>query len=225
MLTFESCQKSVLVVGDVMLDKYWHGATERISPEAPVPIVKVKANEARAGGAANVALNIAALKLSAKVLGVVGKDSEASELENLLTEKGVQSNFVVAPDQPTITKLRIMSRHQQLLRLDHEEMFSESSSKDLNQLTLADLEDAAAVVLSDYAKGSLQSVSELIAKLQTANIPVLVDPKGTDFGRYKGATLLTPNMSEFEAVVGACQSEDQVVERAMKLLDELALDA
>ena len=225
LLTFESCQKSVLVVGDVMLDKYWHGATERISPEAPVPIVKVKANEARAGGAANVALNIAALKLSAKVLGVVGKDVEASELGGLLTERGVQSNFVVASDQPTITKLRIMSRHQQLLRLDHEEQFSEGYAKDLNRLTLADLGNAAAVVLSDYAKGSLQSVSELIAELQTADLPVLVDPKGTDFGRYKGATLLTPNMSEFEAVVGVCQSEDQVVERAMKLLDELALDA
>lgn len=225
MLTFESCQKSVLVVGDVMLDKYWHGATERISPEAPVPIVKVKSNDARAGGAANVALNIAALKLSAKVLGVVGKDHEASELESLLSDKGVQSGFVVATDQPTITKLRIMSRHQQLLRLDHEEVFAPEYAQDLNRLTLQDLDNVATVVLSDYAKGSLQSVNVLITELRKSGLPVLVDPKGTDFSRYKGATLLTPNMSEFEAVVGSCTSEDEVVERAIRLLDELSLDA
>ena len=225
MLTFESCQKSVLVVGDVMLDKYWHGATERISPEAPVPIVKVKSNDARAGGAANVALNIAALKLSAKVLGVVGKDHEASELESLLSDKGVQSGFVVATDQPTITKLRIMSRHQQLLRLDHEEVFAPEYAQDLNRLTLQDLDNVATVVLSDYAKGSLQSVNELITELRKSGLPVLVDPKGTDFSRYIGATLLTPNMSEFEAVVGSCTSEDEVVERAIRLLDELSLDA
>lgn len=225
MLTFESCQKSVLVVGDVMLDKYWHGATERISPEAPVPIVKVKSNDARAGGAANVALNIAALKLSAKVLGVVGKDHEASELESLLSDKGVQSGFVVATDQPTITKLRIMSRHQQLLRLDHEELFAPEYAQDLNRLTLQDLDNVATVVLSDYAKGSLQSVNVLITELRKSGLPVLVDPKGTDFSRYKGATLLTPNMSEFEAVVGSCTSEDEVVERAIRLLDELSLDA
>ena len=225
MLTFESCQKSVLVVGDVMLDKYWHGATERISPEAPVPIVKVKSNDARAGGAANVALNIAALKLSAKVLGVVGKDHEASELESLLSDKGVQSGFVVAANQPTITKLRIMSRHQQLLRLDHEEVFAPEYAQDLNRLTLQDLDNVATVVLSDYAKGSLQSVNVLIAELRKSGLPVLVDPKGTDFGRYKGATLLTPNMSEFETVVGSCHSEDEVVERAVRLLDELSLDA
>lgn len=225
MLTFESCQKSVLVVGDVMLDKYWHGATERISPEAPVPIVKVKSNDARAGGAANVALNIAALKLSAKVLGVVGKDHEASELESLLSDKGVQSGFVVAANQPTITKLRIMSRHQQLLRLDHEEVFAPEYAQDLNRLTLQDLDNVATVVLSDYAKGSLQSVNVLISELRKSGLPVLVDPKGTDFSRYKGATLLTPNMSEFEAVVGSCTSEDEVVERAIRLLDELSLDA
>jgi len=225
LLTFESCQKSVLVVGDVMLDKYWHGATERISPEAPVPIVKVKSNDARAGGAANVALNIAALKLSAKVLGVVGKDHEASELESLLSDKGVQSGFVVATDQPTITKLRIMSRHQQLLRLDHEEVFAPEYAQDLNRLTLQDLDNVATVVLSDYAKGSLQSVNVLITELRKSGLPVLVDPKGTDFSRYKGATLLTPNMSEFEAVVGSCTSEDEVVERAIRLLDELSLDA
>lgn len=225
MLTFESCQKSVLVVGDVMLDKYWHGATERISPEAPVPIVKVKSNDARAGGAANVALNIAALKLSAKVLGVVGKDHEASELESLLSEKGVQSGFVVAANQPTITKLRIMSRHQQLLRLDHEEVFAPEYAQDLNRLTLQGLDNVATVVLSDYAKGSLQSVNVLIAELRKSGLPVLVDPKGTDFSRYKGATLLTPNMSEFETVVGSCHSEDEVVERAVRLLDELSLDA
>lgn len=225
MSIFKSCHKPVLVVGDVMLDKYWHGATERISPEAPVPIVKVKSNDARAGGAANVALNIAALKVPAKVLGIVGNDYEAQELRDLLAEKNVQADFVQASGQPTITKLRIMSRHQQLLRLDHEEVFNTSSARELNEQAVASITDAAVVVLSDYAKGSLFYIQELIAALKSEKVPVLVDPKGTDFYRYRGASLLTPNMAEFETVVGTCETEEAVVQKAMALLQELELEA
>lgn len=225
MLIFESCQQPVLVVGDVMLDKYWHGATERISPEAPVPIVKVKSSDTRAGGAANVGLNLAALKVPVCVLGIAGDDAESKELKSLLDQKGVASSFVDSEGLPTITKLRIMSRHQQLLRLDQEAFFSSVSAQNLNQATFKAAENASLVVLSDYAKGSLQNVSDLIRSLKAMGLSILVDPKGTDFSRYKGASLLTPNMSEFEAVVGACASEDAVVEKAVRLLNELELEA
>ena len=208
-----------------MLDKYWHGSTDRISPEAPVPIVKVKDVEARAGGAANVALNLAALRCNGTVMGITGQDAEAHELKEILTQKNVGTHFVTASEQPTISKLRIMSRHQQLLRLDQEETFDAQVALSLNEAAGRHFAEGAVVVLSDYAKGSLQHVQALIQQAKAQQCTVLVDPKGADFEKYTGASLLTPNMSEFEAVVGRCHSEEEVVEKGFALLKELKLDA
>ncbi|WP_028300890.1 bifunctional D-glycero-beta-D-manno-heptose-7-phosphate kinase/D-glycero-beta-D-manno-heptose 1-phosphate adenylyltransferase HldE [Oceanospirillum beijerinckii] len=225
MLTFEPTSNPILVIGDVMLDKYWHGSTDRISPEAPVPIVKVKDVDARAGGAANVALNLAALRCHATVMGIIGQDAEGHELSQLLAQKEVATHFVTAEHQPTISKLRIMSRHQQLLRLDQEERFDSQVALELNSAADQAFTPGSVVVLSDYAKGSLQHVQGLIQQANSQQCKVLVDPKGTDFGKYTGASLLTPNMSEFEAVVGRCHSEDEVIEKGFALLQELQLEA
>lgn len=225
MLTFEPTSNPILVIGDVMLDKYWHGSTDRISPEAPVPIVKVKDVDARAGGAANVALNLAALRCNGTVLGITGQDAEAHELKEILMQKHVATHFVTAAAQPTISKLRIMSRHQQLLRLDQEETFDAEAALSLNEAATSHFAEGAVVVLSDYAKGSLQHVQALIQQAKAQQCTVLVDPKGSDFEKYTGASLLTPNMSEFEAVVGRCHSEEEVVEKGFALLQELKLDA
>ncbi|MDH5485514.1 MAG: bifunctional D-glycero-beta-D-manno-heptose-7-phosphate kinase/D-glycero-beta-D-manno-heptose 1-phosphate adenylyltransferase HldE [Gammaproteobacteria bacterium] len=221
----EFCTARVLVVGDLMLDRYWHGDTSRISPEAPVPIVHIGNSEERAGGAGNVALNIAALGAHVTVQGLTGQDEAATALEKLLSDHGVHCCFIAQQDTPTITKLRVLSRHQQLIRLDFEDGFNQDQSK----LLLADYADklleTKAVVLSDYGKGTLSEVQAFIKKAREANVPVLVDPKGTDFSRYKGANLITPNMSEFEAVVGACHSDEEIVKKGEALLLELQLDA
>ena len=186
----------VLVLGDVMLDRYWFGATNRISPEAPVPVVRVQQNEERAGGAANVAMNIASLNVPVQLLGLTGQDEAGAALTSLLQQQKIACDFVQLATHPTITKLRILSRHQQLLRLDFEEDFQNVTSADLlNQIA------------------------------RNANVPVLIDPKGTDFERYRGATLLTPNMSEFEAVVGKCHSEQEIIDKGLKLISEINLTA
>lgn len=214
----------ILVVGDVMLDEYWHGKTARISPEAPVPVVNMESSDIRAGGAANVALNIAALCSQSMVLGITGDDSKAEVLSTLLEGRGINCSFVRDDSAPTITKLRIMSRHQQLLRVDSESKFSEASSKQLSIRATA-FDSVGAVVLSDYNKGSLQHAEEIITYFKGLGIPVLVDPKGLDFKKYKGATLLTPNMAEFEAVVGHCPDESAVVKKGTRLLEELDLNS
>ena len=222
---FEPTRNNVLVIGDLMLDKYWHGATDRISPEAPVPVVKVKDVDVRAGGAANVALNIAALNSGVQLAGLVGQDAEAEELSALVRACGVDAFLLPAESAPTITKLRIMSRHQQLLRLDQEELFSEADAQQIHGQVDDWLADSKVVILSDYAKGTLQSCPSLIAKARKAGCAVLIDPKGTDFSKYTGATLLTPNMSEFEAVVGRCTSEDEVVSGATQIIRDFKLEA
>ncbi|MFN4290614.1 MAG: bifunctional D-glycero-beta-D-manno-heptose-7-phosphate kinase/D-glycero-beta-D-manno-heptose 1-phosphate adenylyltransferase HldE [Permianibacter sp.] len=215
----------VLVVGDVMLDRYWHGGTSRISPEAPVPVVRVNQNEERPGGAANVALNIASLGGAATLLGLTGNDEAADALESRLAAAKVQARFVRIDGLPTILKLRILSRHQQLIRLDFEESFGDKGQDQLLSQFSAALDGIGAVVLSDYAKGALQRVPELIAAARAKKVPVLVDPKGKDFSIYRGASLITPNMSEFETIVGHCASESQIVERGRNMLRELQLDA
>jgi len=215
----------VLVVGDLMLDRYWHGPTSRISPEAPVPVVHVKQHEERAGGAGNVALNIAALGAKASLLGFVGQDEAAAALETLLKKAGVLCLFQAIADFPTITKLRVMSRHQQLIRLDFEDGFQQVDTDSLLHLFHAELTQSQVVVLSDYGKGTLSQVQRFIQLARQMKKPVLVDPKGSDFSIYRGASLITPNLSEFEAVVGPCHSEEQIVERGMNLIKELALDA
>jgi D-beta-D-heptose 7-phosphate kinase/D-beta-D-heptose 1-phosphate adenosyltransferase len=211
----------LLVAGDVMLDRYWVGPTSRISPEAPVPVVQIRKDETRPGGAANVALNAAAL-------GVVGTDEPADLLRIGLDAKGVAPDFVLTQDRPTITKLRIMSRNQQLIRLDFEESLSVAGAFDrevyLSRYKMA-LMDSDVVILSDYGKGTLCDVVALIAAARAQNKPVLIDPKGSDYRPYRGATLLTPNMTEFETVVGKCQDEDEIVVKGEQLRAELDLTA
>ena len=221
--SFENAR--VLVVGDLMLDRYWHGGTSRISPEAPVPVVHVNDNEERAGGACNVALNIATLGGQCTVMGLCGDDEAANTLEALLENVGVTPKFVRMPENATVTKLRVMSRSQQLMRLDFEDGFIGQDLTQLENDFAAQLEDHNIVVCSDYGKGSLRSVKRLIELCNEKNIPVLVDPKGSDFEKYTGASLITPNLSEFEAVVGGCDTEDDLVEKANKLSQQFNIEA
>lgn len=218
-------QAKVLVLGDVMLDRYWFGTTNRISPEAPVPVVKVQDIEERAGGAANVAMNIASLNVPVTLHGFIGQDDAGNALDKLLNRHHIQNHCVALDTHPTITKLRILSRHQQLLRLDFEEGFQQIDSTALLRQLEQDVANFGALILSDYGKGTLQAVQKMIQIAQKANVPVLIDPKGTDFERYRGATLLTPNMSEFEAVVGHCESEEEIVEKGLKMIADFDLSA
>ncbi len=215
----------VLVIGDLMLDRYWHGATSRISPEAPVPVVHVKDDEQRAGGAGNVALNIAALGGKVSVMGFVGQDEPAEKLQSLLQEAEVLCLFEGLKDYPTITKLRVMSRHQQLIRLDFEDGFHDVNNERLLHQYHAEMMQTNVVVLSDYGKGTLNHVEQFISLATQLKKPVLIDPKGTDFAKYRQATLITPNLSEFEAVVGRCESQQQLVEKGMNLLHEMQFEA
>ncbi|MDE4032494.1 bifunctional D-glycero-beta-D-manno-heptose-7-phosphate kinase/D-glycero-beta-D-manno-heptose 1-phosphate adenylyltransferase HldE [Glaesserella parasuis] len=215
----------VLVLGDVMLDRYWFGSTNRISPEAPVPVVKVQENEDRAGGAANVAMNIASLNVPVTLHGLVGNDDAGRALDKLLSEHRIQNQCVAVDSHPTITKLRILSRHQQLLRLDFEEGFHNLDCQALLAKLAAEITAYGALILSDYGKGTLDTVQQMIQIARQANVPVLIDPKGTDFERYRGATLLTPNMSEFEAVAGHCRDEDEIVTKGLKMIADFDLSA
>ena len=213
----------VLVVGDVMLDHYWQGDTARISPEAPVPVVAVKHDQGRAGGAGNVALNIAALGGQASVMGFTGKDDNARKLRQLLEDEGIHCHFHAFDDYPTITKLRVISRHQQLIRLDFENGFpGQHPEKWLNEYeSLLEVHDV--IVFSDYGKGTLFHIAELINKAKARNKTILVDPKGTDFSRYAGATVITPNKSEFEAIVGDCETDEDFSSRGRKMMDQYDL--
>jgi len=215
----------VLVAGDLMLDRYWHGATDRISPEAPVPVVHVREIEQRPGGAGNVALNLAALGADPGLVGVTGADEAGEELSYLLENAGVRCRFHRQAGAATITKLRIISRHQQLIRLDFEDGFPGLQARDLLPLYRPELEGAAAVVLSDYGKGALRAPHVLIEAARQAGIPVLVDPKGRDFSIYRGATVITPNLAEFEAVVGRCADTEDLVRRAEALIGDCGIEA
>lgn len=219
-------QARVLVLGDLMLDRYWHGATSRISPEAPVPVVHVDRAEDRPGGAGNVALNIAALGGQVTVMGPTGDDEAANTLEKQLQSTGVACCFTRIKDRPTVTKLRVLSRHQQLIRLDFEEGFAGADFSAMMADYRRELARADAVILSDYGKGALRDVGELIALARAAGKPVLVDPKSSDFSLYAGATLITPNLNEFEAVVGPCgKDEPELVQRGLQLISDHKLDA
>ena len=215
----------VLVVGDVMLDRYWHGATSRISPEAPVPVVHVGQSEERAGGAANVALNISSLGAHTCLLGITGDDAAADSLEALLGGAGIKCAFQRIADTATVTKLRVISRHQQLIRLDFEDGFAAVNTDAMLQAYREELENCDVVVLSDYGKGTLAQIQQLIAAARAAGKPVLVDPKSLDFTAYSGATLITPNMAEFEQVVGVCNNEQELIEKSAALMDILDLQA
>lgn len=213
----------VTVVGDVMLDSYWKGPSSRISPEAPVPVVKVGSKEERAGGAANVTLNIASLGAPSSLVGIVGEDKNAEILEKIIRDHGICPEFVLTKEHPTITKLRILSRNQQLLRLDFEDSFSNIDEKQVLAAFEKSIEDSKVVIFSDYGKGSLDSIPKMIEIANSKGIITLIDPKGTDFEKYSGATLLTPNMSEFEAVVGKVRNNQDLEEKALKLIEKFNL--
>jgi D-glycero-beta-D-manno-heptose-7-phosphate kinase len=214
----------VLVVGDVMLDRYWFGDVSRISPEAPVPVVHVQRCEERPGGAANVARNIAALGGQANLLSVVGKDEAGRTLASLLQREGVVFKLHEDADIATTVKLRVIGRQQQLLRID----FEDPPSKEVLRTKLKDFQEMLAaadvVVLSDYGKGGLTHIAEMIAACRQAGKPVLADPKGEDYERYRGVTLLTPNRAEFREVAGRWRSEDELRSKAEKLRQDLQLD-
>lgn len=213
----------VLVVGDVMLDRYWYGAVDRISPEAPVPVVRVTREEERGGGAANVALNVAALGAQATLLTVVGDDEASYKLEKLLALTGVKTELRRDAGLKTTVKLRIIGRQQQLIRLDFEntpdkEILASQSARFEALLSTHD-----AVLFSDYGKGGLAHVSEMISKARTMGKPVLIDPKGSDYSRYQDATVITPNRAELQEVVGAWQTEEQLIAKAQGLRSQLGL--
>lgn len=216
--------RRVLVVGDVMLDRYFEGETARISPEAPVPVLKVEQAFARAGGAANVAVNIAALGMPVTLLAYVGADADAATLSDLLSAAGVECHFVTAPGRCTIVKLRALSKRQQMLRIDFEDGFADCDHDELlaHFASLSAVHDL--VILSDYAKGTLAAVAAMITAARSQNKRTLVDPKGRDFSRYRGATVITPNLSEFRAVVGDVGDEAALLAAAQKLRSDLALD-
>lgn len=214
----------ILVAGDIMSDRYWYGDTTRVSPEAPVPVVHVGKSEERPGGAANVALNMAVLGVQTRLVGLTGYDAAAEQLESRLTGAGVDCSFQKLRDTTTIAKLRVISRHQQLLRLDFEDGFSAADADLLMDDYRDGLEACDAVVLSDYGKGTLLGSEELIAVARLSGKPVYVDPGAADFSCYRGASVITPNMEEFERVAGACDNEAMLVEKGIALLEELDID-
>ena len=215
----------VLIVGDVMLDRYWHGATSRISPEAPVPVVHIGRSEERPGGAANVALNTAALGAQTRLIGITGDDEAAGLLESQLAGAGIKCRFQKTSDAATISKLRVISRHQQLIRLDFEDGFAAVAPDRLLEDFRQGLEACNVVVLSDYGKGTLLQVDRLIDSARQAGKPVFVDPKTDDFSRYRGASMVTPNMAELERVIGPCADEAELVEKSSRLVEQLGIDA
>jgi D-beta-D-heptose 7-phosphate kinase/D-beta-D-heptose 1-phosphate adenosyltransferase len=217
--------RRILVVGDVMLDRYWSGATERISPEAPVPVVHVGAAEERPGGAANVAVNLATLGAEPTLLGLIGADPEGRRLAELLADFSIGNALVSRDEAPTVAKLRVLARHQQLVRLDFERGFGESAAQAVAERFEASLAGFDVIIASDYAKGALAEMPRLIAAARKAGMPLLADPKGRNFARYKGAWALTPNRGEFEAVVGRCANAAELAERGERLRRELDLTA
>lgn len=219
-------QVKILVIGDIMLDRYWFGEVDRISPEAPVPVVRVARREDRLGGAANVARNIAALGAHAGLLGVVGVDEAGLQVRNLLDADGINEYLIQdASGMDTTLKMRVLGRQQQLLRVDFEKGPSADALDKLQNQLLQIIEQYDLIVLSDYAKGALQHVESLISIAKEYQKPILVDPKGHRYGRYTGATLVTPNRNEMQDAVGQWDDEQDLSDRAQKLRQDLALDA
>lgn len=215
----------LLVVGDIMLDRYWFGEVSRISPEAPVPVVRVQRREERLGGAANVARNAVALGAQAALLGVVGQDEAGDVVQKLLTDIKVDGYLNRDPAISTIIKLRVIGRQQQLLRIDFEHAPTETVLRDKLSQFNALLPNYDVVVFSDYAKGSLVNVAEMIATARRFGKRILVDPKGEDFTRYRGASILTPNKSEMRQIVGSWKSEEELTAKAQQLRETLDLEA
>jgi D-glycero-beta-D-manno-heptose-7-phosphate kinase len=216
---------NLLVVGDVMLDRYWFGDSDRISPEAPVPVVQVSKVDERLGGAANVARNVAALGANTTILGVVGEDEAGNRIHELLKQSGVNSQLEVDPKVPTTVKLRVIARQQQLIRLDFEETPSQTALEQKLARFEKALGTADVLVLSDYGKGALSQVAAMIEYARAQNKVILVDPKGEDYEKYRGATVITPNRSELRQVVGRWADEDDLIRRAQDLRRSLGIQA
>ncbi len=213
----------MLVVGDAMLDRYWYGEVERISPEAPVPVVRIASADERPGGAANVARNVRALGARCTLLSVTGDDREADALERLLQEGGIESRLTRDRLINTTVKLRVIAQHQQLLRIDFESPASKDSRARLLDDYLARIDTADAVIVSDYGKGGLGYIEEMIQAARAASRPVVIDPKGDDYSAYRGAALITPNRKEFELVAGRFRDNAELEKKALAMAAELEL--
>ena len=218
-------QAKVLVVGDVMLDRYWYGAVDRISPEAPVPVVRITREENRLGGCANVAFNAVSVGAQASLLSVVGDDEASHLLQDLIAKSGITPYFGRDAQLKTTVKLRIIGRQQQLLRVDFENTPQNEVLSSQTQQFMQLLPDHPVVLFSDYGKGGLAHVTDMIAAACKANKAVLIDPKGSDFSRYAGATCITPNRTEFQQVVGGWNSEEELSDKAHNLRKQLQLNA
>jgi rfaE bifunctional protein kinase chain/domain len=216
-------QTRVMVVGDVMLDRYWYGPVDRISPEAPVPVVHVQREEDRLGGCANVAFNLASLGAQSTLLSVVGTDAAGDRLRELVTQSGIAAELRQDPGLSTTMKLRIIGRNQQLLRADFENHPDHEVLSSLSQRYLELLPLHQAVLFSDYGKGGLAHVADMIAKAHALKMPVLIDPKGSDYSKYQGATVITPNRAELREVVGPWRNEAQLETMAQELRKKLKL--
>jgi len=215
----------ILIVGDVMLDRYWFGEVNRISPEAPVPVVRVERREERLGGAANVARNAATLGAQTGLLGVIGQDEAGTVVESLLTDLGISSYLNRDPAISTIIKLRVIGRQQQLVRVDFEDAPTDTVLRDKLTQFNALINNYDVIILSDYAKGSLVNVADMISVGKKLGKRLLVDPKGDDFARYKGASILTPNRSELIRIIGNWKSEEELTTKAQNLRRSLDLEA
>jgi rfaE bifunctional protein kinase chain/domain len=216
-------QARLLIVGDLMLDRYWFGEVDRISPEAPVPVVRVHRIDDRLGGAANVAHNAAALGCPTTLAGIVGDDEPGRRLEALAAEAGITPQLWRDSQLPTTIKLRVIGRQQQLLRVDFEAQPQANLLDAKLAAVCANIPQHDVLILSDYGKGALHRIESMIAAARAASVPVIVDPKGEDYARYAGATLLTPNRSELRAVVGRWRDEADLAERAQRLRESLDL--
>lgn len=226
MLTKQQLQQaSVLVVGDVMLDRYWYGNVERISPEAPVPVVRITREEERQGGAANVAYNIVSLGAKASLLSVVGDDEASRKLEALVAATGIETHFGRDPDLKTTVKLRIIGRQQQLLRLDFENTPKTELLASQTASFARLLKEHQVVLFSDYGKGGLAHVGDMIAQARALGKPILIDPKGSDFSRYREATVITPNRVELQQVIGPWLTEAELQDKCQNLRQKLDLQA
>ena len=214
----------VLVVGDVMLDRYWHADANRISPEAPVAVASINDTHDRAGGAANVALNISALGSTVALLGAIGEDQEGVVLQNLLANENIKTQFVSRPSIRTTSKIRIVSRNQQLIRLDFDDNAYDCASEIAQEFSSL-VEHCSIIIMSDYGKGVLASTQNIIQEANKYNKKIVVDPKGADFTKYKNASVVTPNYSEFCEVVGECVSEQEIYYKAEKLCQQNNFEA
>lgn len=215
----------ILVVGDVMLDRYWHGEVARISPVAPVPVVHIQREENRLGGAANVALNVRTLGASVTLLSMVGQDDAARSLRELLAHKGIDAELGEDPGMETIVKLRVIGRSQQMLRIDFEKEPDHEVLAGMLGRFEALLAAHDAVLFSDYGKGGLAHIPRMIELARAAGKPVLIDPKGSDWARYSGASVITPNRAELAQVVGSWSGEAQLHDKAQALRQKLGLQA